>query len=219
MGATASRRPERWLPFVLGLTVFFAFPETAFNVGFLYQRMGIFIVPLWLMAWDAPLQRSGRWDWLAMGVVVVCLFANVGRFAAFARETQSFQRVLSAASPGRRLGYLTNGPRSPLFNAPVYLHFAAWYQGTRGGIADFNFADFPLLVRYKRALPPRINELVAVDIRYFDWQENGGDNYDYFLVMSPMDIHQLLFGEHSPQLELVAHSGPWWLYRNTARPN
>ncbi len=114
---------------------------------------------------------------------------------------------------------MLNGYGSPLFVAPVYLHWPAWYQATRGGIVDFSFADFfPQIVRYKANAPPRITETVGNDLRWFQWDVNGGANYDYFLVRSSEDIRAPLFREQSPHIELVARSGLWWLYRNTAGP-
>jgi len=217
-GARLSRRPERWLPFVLAIAVFIALPSGAFHTGFLYERMGIFIVPLWLMAWDAGSKRRAPVEWLAMGVVVLWLASNVGRFAAFAGETHSFQRVIAAASPGKRMGTLMNNDSSRLFLPPVYVHFHAWYQATRSGIVDFNFAEFfPQIVRYRKDAPPHISEYVATDIATFDWQRNGGARYDYFLVKSNADMGESLFRAHIDHLEVIAHEGSWWLYQNNDR--
>ena len=68
-GSTASGRLERWLPFVLGLLMFFAIPAYALNTGFLYERLGLFLVPLWLLAWirrrapRAAWSGSACWSW------------------------------------------------------------------------------------------------------------------------------------------------------------
>jgi hypothetical protein len=217
-GARFSRRPERWLPFVLAIVVFVALPSGAFHTGFLYERMGIFVVPLWLMAWDAGPKRRAPADWLAMGVVMLWLASNIGRFAAFAGETHSFQRVIAAASPGKRMGTLMNNDSSRLFLPPVYVHFHAWYQATHRGVVDFNFAEFfPQIVRYRKDAPPRIDEYVATDIGNFDWQRNGGDRYDYFLVKSNADMGASLFSGHTEHLKLIAHEASWWLYQNMDR--
>jgi hypothetical protein len=198
-GATFSRRPERWLPLPLA--------------------MGIFIMPLWLMAWDAAPKRRAPLDWIAMCVVLAWLLPNVGRYASFARETESFQRVIAAASPGKRIGTLMNNDGSALFLPPVYAHFHAWYQATRGGIVDFNFAEFfPQIVHYKQSAPPHIPEYVVTDIATFNWDTHGGASYDYFLLKSNADMSEALFPGHISQLHLVTHDGSWWLYRNTARP-
>jgi len=217
-GATFSRRPERWLPLPLAIATYAALPSGAFHTGFLYERMGIFLVPLWLMAWDAGPKRRAPVEWLTMGVVLLWLMSNVGRFAAFVRETESFQRVIAAASPGKRMGTLMNNDSSPLFLPPVYVHFHAWYQATRGGIVDFNFAEFfPQIVHYKKGAPPHIAEYVATDIATFNWDAHGGARYDYFLVKSNADMTEALFPGHIDHLKVIVHDGSWWLYQNMDR--
>jgi len=219
-GAKLSRRPERWLPVLLAVIVFLALPSSNFHTGFIYERMGIFIAPLWLMAWDpAPNRRWEKIDGLAMGVILLWLFINVGRYAAFAREVESFDRALAAAVPGKKMGTMTNGDGSPLFVPPIYHHFPAWYQAEHGGIVDFNFGDFfPQVVRYRADAPARIDQAVASDLREFRWDRHGGDNYDYFMIRSEIDVCVAVFNERCAQLALVTHEGTWWLYRNTGRP-
>jgi hypothetical protein len=217
-GARFSRRPERWLPFAIGLVLFLAVPSFAFNTGFLYQRLGVFLVPLWLIAWDSPDERSRRLDWIAMLVVLLWALVNSGRFAAFARETESFRQVMAAMEPGRRAASMIQGPASPFFYAPVYLHFPAWYQAQRHGIVDFNFADFhPQLVRYKDRTRPRIGEQLAWYPTEFRWERDGGSEYDYFIVKAGGDIAPEIFKDRQGSVKLIARSGWWWLYQNTER--
>ena len=70
-GARPSRRPERWLPFVLGLLAFMIAPHYVFSAAYFYQRLGVFLVPLWLLGWDPPHADTRRADWVAMLVVVI----------------------------------------------------------------------------------------------------------------------------------------------------
>lgn len=212
-GSRLSRSPARWLPFVLGLGVFLAAPSYAFQTGFLYQRLGVFLVPLWLLLWDRPSEARGRLAWLAMPLVVVWLFGNVARFASFARETQHFDAVLAAMEPGKRAAYLVIDRGTPLFSTPVYWHFASWYQATKLGIVDFNFADFYTVVQYKQTDRPRVSEQVSWYPQLFDWQRHGGATYDYFVVKSDLDVGPILFSGHVEAVELIAYSGWWWVYR------
>lgn len=217
-GSTASRRPARWLPFVLGLLMFFAIPAFAFNTGFLYERLGLFLVPLWLLGWDPPADGARRLEWLGMLVVVFWVFATVARFAAFARETESFRAVTAAIEPGKRVASMVFDSSSPLFATPVYMHFPAWYQATRRGVVDFNFADFfPQPVRYRKDAGPRMDEQLAWYPTAFNWQAHGGARYDYFLVKASYDVAPAIFKERRASVELVARSGWWWLYRNDER--
>jgi hypothetical protein len=213
-GATFSHRPERWLPFALGLCAFLLCPHYVLNSAYFYQRLGVFLPPLWLMAWDAP-QRPRRVDWLAMAVVAFWCTTSVGRFAAFARETQSFDAIAAKMEPGRRVAAMIRENGSPLFALPVYLHFAVWYQATRGGIVDFNFAEFySQMARYREPPGGRISEQLAWYPTTFRWAADGGDRYDYFVVKSSIDVSNDIFKDRRDAVELVARDGWWWLYRN-----
>jgi len=213
-GARFSRDPKRWLPFALGLLAFLLAPHYVLSTAYFYQRLGVFLVPLWLMAWDSPRERR-RLDWLAMIVVAFWVVTSGSRFVTFARETESFRTVLAAMEPKHRAAAMVFDNTSPRFVLPVYLHFPAWYQATAGGVVDFNFAEFySQMVRYRPDAGPRISETVAWYATEFDWAANGGDRYDYFLIKANVDVADAVFKERRSSVELVTRSGWWWLYRN-----
>jgi hypothetical protein len=218
-GARFSRAPERWLPVLLELVVFMCAPGYVLNAGFFYHRLGIFLVPLWLLAWDAPpAGKTHRLDWIGMVLVTIWLFANAGRFAAFARESESLEPVIAAIEPGKTVAAMIYDSRSQLFPGPVYMHFGAWYQAQRAGIVDFNFGDFySQMVRYKKDAGPRLTEQLAWMPTAFQWAAHGGDKYDYFIVKANEDISAQLFKDKLPAVQLVGRSGWWWLYRNVER--
>ena len=213
-GARFSRDPKRWLPGALGLLTFMAAPHYVLSTAYFYQRLGVFLVPLWLMAWEAPRERR-RLDWVAMAVVTFWAVTSSSRFVTFARESESFVDVLESMEPGQRAAAMVFDNASPRFALPVYLHFPAWYQATKGGVVDFNFGDFySQMVRYRPNTGARINETVAWYAPAFDWAANGGDGYGYFLIKANFDIAEAVFKERQGSVELVAQSGWWWLYRN-----
>ena len=217
-GSTASRRPERWLPFAVGLVLFFVMPAYVLNTGFVYQRLGLFLVPLWLLGWDPPAPAARRLEWVGILVVVCWVLASVARFAAFARESESFRVVAAQIEPGRRVASMVFDNSSAQFATPVYLHFPAWYQATGPGVVDFNFGDFfPQPVRYRADAGPRLPEQLAWYPIAFDWNAHGGARYDYFLVKASFDVAPDIFKERLGSVELVARSGWWWLYRNVER--
>ena len=212
-GARFNKRPERWLPFVLGLLVFLASPHYVFNAAYFYQRLGMFLVPLWLMTWDAP-QRQRSIDRIAIAVVVFWAATTIGRFAAFARESQSFVNVMAALEPGHRAAAMVYDNRSPLFALPVYLHFPLWYQATHRGVVDFNFGEFySQMARYRPEVGPRITETVAWHPIAFRWDVNGGASYDYFIVKSGFDVSNEIFKDKRAAVALLTNSGWWWVYR------
>jgi hypothetical protein len=216
-GARFSRRPERWLPFSLGLLVFLGAPHYVLSTAYFYQRLGLFLVPLWLMAWDTPQRRRpiGRF---AIPLVVLWVVTNIGRFAAFARETETFTALMNEMEPGRRVAAMVYDPGTPLFGLPVYLNFVPWYQAERHGIVDFNFADFySSMARYRADAGPRLGENLAWYPEAFRWDVDGGASYDYFVVKSNADVSAVIFKDKLPSVELAARSGWWWLYRNAER--
>lgn len=217
-GSRFSHKPERWLPFALALFTYLAAPAYVLGTAYFYQRLGIFLVPLWLLMWDPPAGPARRLDRVAMLVAVVWAFLNTGRFAAFARETEGFDHIMGAVPQGRRVASLVQDNSSGLFAGPVYLNFPAWYQATHAGISDFNFADFySQMVRYKPDAGPRITELLAWAPTELRWDANGCANYDYFIVRAGADVSGPIFKEKRGAVELVAQQGWWWLYRNNER--
>ena len=219
-GSRLSRRPERWVPFLIGLAAYFTLPSTWLNTGFIFDRLGVFLVPLWLMLWDPPATAgSRRVEWAAILVPIVWTLANTTRFAAFGKETEPFRAVLAQMEPGRTVAAMMADPYSPLFGEPVYMHFPGWYQVTGHGIVDFNFGDFYVQpVRYRRDAGPRMNEHLAWYPFAFRWDADGGDRYDYFIIKSNADVSNAIFKERRASVELVAHQDWWWLYRNIERP-
>ena len=214
-GCSFSRKPERWLPFVLGFAVFMLAPRYVFTTAYFFHRLGLFLVPLWLMIWDPPQGAGRRLDWAAIGIVLLWTFTTIGRFAAFARETESFRNVVAQVEPGRRVGSMVFENASPLFALPVYMHFPAWYAANGHGIVDFNFADFiSMLVRYRKDAGKRMSDELGWYPTQFDWGKHGGERYSYFIVKSRFDVSEAIFKEHRSDVELVTRSGWWWLYRN-----
>lgn len=212
-GCRVSTRPERWLPLVAGIAVYMIFPYYMQSTAYLYQRLAVFLVPLWLMIWDAPASPRPTVLIVAMAAVAVWIGSNVERFARFASESMGFSLVLQEAEPGRRMAgmLLCNG--TEYFTYPVYLHFHAWYQATSGGIADNSFAmTHPSMVRYRDLTAPRVGDLLAWEPGKFDWSRDGGDSYDYFLVCAGEDASALIFKDRTDSVRLVARAGSWWLY-------
>jgi hypothetical protein len=216
-GARFSRRPERWLPFLLGALVFLGAPDHIFGTAFFYHRLGVFLVPLWLMAWDVPRRRRPI-ERLAIPLVVLWAMTNTIRFAAFSRETESFTALMSDMEAGRRVASIMHDPYSPVFGLPVYLHFPAWYQGERGGIVDFSFADtHPSVARYQPGGGRRMRGTLVGNPEGFSWELDGGPSYDYFVIKSTADLSATIFKDRVSSVELVTRRGEWWLYRNVQR--
>jgi hypothetical protein len=218
LGSRLNRRSERWLPFAFGLILFLVVPHYAIGTAYLFQRLGVFLLPLWLLMWDPPDTNSrSHLNWLAVGLVVVCSFAQVGRFAAFAKETQDFRYVMQQMEPRRKVAAMIVDKGSPLFGLPVYLHFGLWYQTERAGIVEFNFTEFlPQLVRRRSGVEQGMTDFLSWYPTEFRWSQNGGDTYEYFLVKYDGNIAPTIFKDRRNSVELVTQRGWWWLYKNKA---
>jgi hypothetical protein len=217
-GLKPSRAPERWLPLGVGLCVYFAFPSFAQNTAFLYERLAVFIAPLWLMAWDRAPQPSRRLAGIALVTLAVWSGITLTRFAILGEVRSTFDTVLKTIEPGKRLASLPLDNATPAFANPVLLHYGAWYQALYGGITDMSFATtHPSIVRYRDQQRPRVGERVAANPLSFEWTRDGGDTYDYYLVCASEDVAELIFKDRVTSVELVAKQGPWWLYRNRER--
>ena len=217
LGAKPSHRPERWLLLAVGTAVYFLFPSFAQNTALLYQRLAVFLVPLWLLLWDPPRQSPRFLGLIVVGAVLVWSAAMTARFSGFSRETASFDSIISRIEPGRSIAYMPICNSTPRFVNPVYLHFGAWYQALSAGVVDMNAAVFhPQMLRFRDMNAPRIGEQLAWDPLAFEWNANGGANYDYFVVCSAprVDASPGIFKEHASSVELIAEAGPWHLYRN-----
>lgn len=223
-GSNFSRRAERWLPFAAAFVAFMAIPGYVLGVGYLYHPFGIFLTPLWLLAWDAPQrrmllpERGQLMQLFALPVVIVFIGINLVRFGSFARESAPFDAVMASAEPNRRIASLVYRDASRWFGPPMYLRYAAWYASTQRGIVDFTFANYyweP--VRYRHEAGARITESVGWEPRDFRWKDHGGDRYDYFVVKSISDMSAELFQQKRAAISLIAHQGEWWLYRNNER--
>ena len=213
-GYRISARPERWLPMLVGSLVYLAFPSYVQNTAFLFHRLAVFLVPLWLIMWDPP-QRVRPAFLLAVPAVLMIWFSvNLNRFVSFSKESASFATVMHRAEPGKRMAGLMVCNSSSSFVNPVYLHFAAWYQAQSGGISDISFAiTHPSLIRYRDMQAPRIGEYIAWRPLDFSWDRDGGPSYDYFLVCAQGDATSVIFKQHVNSVRLVARDHSWWLYQ------
>jgi len=212
-GARWSRRPERWWPLLVGAAVFLVFPSQAFGTAVLYERFGVFLPPLWLMAWSAPRARQPRWHWLAMAAICLWTGLNAYRFSMYDRDVADFKHVMAAMAPDKKALSIVAVSGSPYFSYPVYLHLPLWYQAERNGIVDFSFANvFQVMVRYKAERAPKIEIGFEHDPVQFRWDRHDGDAYDYFVVHANEDIGKVVFKNRRKSVRLVVQSGWWWLY-------
>ncbi|MBT8136988.1 MAG: hypothetical protein KJO54_08265 [Gammaproteobacteria bacterium] len=220
LGCRLTTDYSRYLPFACAAIIYFRFPALAFGTAFLYHRFSIFLLPLWLLAWNAPAEQSTpRASYRLAAITVVSVIVSISifnawRFRGLQSQSHDFTAIVQQIPEGKRVLSVVRKRYVENFQYPVLLHHATWYQPLRGGIVDFNFAYFyPQLVRY------RPGRQVPVDERFVSlpysrsFEQINGAAYDYFIFLADEDEGYRLFGEHGAGIDLVAQQGPWWLYR------
>lgn len=217
-GCRISRRPERWVPLLVGLSIFVAFPSVALNTYFLHHRLAVFLVPLWLVIWDPPRKAKVFPLVIASFAIGSWIAFNVSRFNEFSRLSNSFENVMESAEPGKRMAGLLVCNSVTVFANPVFLHFVAWYQAEKNGLADMSFATtHPSLVRYRDMDKARVRDHALWYPLELDWVADGGETYDYYLVCAPDDLLKQIFGDHFDALNVKAVDRPWWLFARKDR--
>jgi hypothetical protein len=134
-----------------------------------------------------PLVMTARARWivaiLSCALSVDVAATHVTHFAQTDEEMGDLSAVLAETRPGHRLLGLMYDRQSAIVGSPIYLHAHQYYQARVGGLACFNFVEFPKSpVQYRAGaepppFPPR-----------FEWMPESydhhvyGDAFDYWLV-------------------------------------
>lgn len=155
----------------------------------------------------------------ALAGVLLC-----ASFWSFAAECADFRIMVEASAPRAKTLGLIENPADGNRTAPApWRHFTAYLMAEKGGYASNMPLSYtgrasvgslvPVRVkpRHQRGPLPRANPIIA--LFSFDWNEHGV-HWDQFLIRDanpekPYDY----FREHANEVELVARSGRWRLYR------
>jgi hypothetical protein len=213
-----SRRPERWLPLVLALVGFMAFPTMFRGVGPLSPRFVVLFVPGILLAFE-PVRAGTRERQATPARIAVTVVAAdwvlvfVLRLPAYNRETEGMHALIGEMRPGMNVRPIVFDRESKSFpGVPALLHLPAYYQVKKGGTQGYSFAMYPLsVVRYRDGVAPRMGGGLEWRPEAFD-PGRELDHYDYFVVHSAWDRSNELFGA-PPGVVLEERRGQWWAYR------
>lgn len=213
-GARFSRMPERWVPLLFCLAIVAFGPNLLAGTYFVYHRFALFLVPLYLLALDAPRAESRTGTLAAVAVIILGVAWTAGscvRMKLYDRESSDFSRIVESIPPDKRVLSLVFERSSRYSIAPVYLHYPAWYQAARGGVMDFSFASFVgMPVQYKDEYRPLADSNFVWHPQRFNWDEYG--NYDYLLLRVAAQQAQGPLNLENCRAALSARSGTWWLY-------
>jgi hypothetical protein len=214
-GARLTRRPAKWVPFVVCVLTLLLLPGVLFDAAFLFQRFCIFALPLFLLTLEAPAGWTWpRWTWPACGALAAgwigIVSLNTVRYEA---DAAGFKQVLSRMEPGARaLSFIFERDADGTI-APVFLHFPSWYGALKAGLVDPSTAEAPAIVHYRPGLQP-VAQMLAFEWNpgAFEWTRYGGAQYRYFVVRAPVDLGVRIFAHATCAVRLAYHVNQWWLY-------
>lgn len=186
-------RKERLIPLIITLLIMLAVPSEAANTAFLYERFGLFLLPVYAWAFEplqapgAPLKTTRRYRLGQLAIVAASawvLGTNAVHSWNFGREQRGIDSTIERMDEGQRaLMLVFDHASAGAANRDVWVHYGAWYQAERRGFVDFNFGWFaPMIVRFRRELVPPIEPGFEWNAGDFDWVRHRGADYKYFFV-------------------------------------
>jgi len=227
LGAQPRRGVAAWGAFGLYVAWMCFVPHLLGGTSFIYERFGIFGMPLYLLAFApagegaAEARPASRWVEPGAALVALLLVAmQVFRAWTFAADTAGYDQVMRQAKPEGRILMLSFNPGSLASDAPVALHFSGWYQAQQQGLSEFSFSTFwGVPASFKKDAPVVIKQGFEWRPWDFSWDEHGGHLYDYVLVRHPADASDWMAERTSWRMGLVARNGEWQLYERVGDKN
>jgi len=217
-GARLTRRPAKWIPFIVCVATLLFLPGVLFDAAFLFQRFCVFALPLFLVTLEAPAGRTWpRWTWPACGALAAgwigIMSLNTMRYES---DAAGFAQLLARMAPGERALSFAFERDADGTIAPVFLHFPSWYAALKGGLVDPSQAETGALVHYRPGQQPAAR-LLAFEWNpgAFEWARYGGAQYRYFVVRAPQDLGARLFARATCTVRLAYHVNHWWLYERS----
>lgn len=211
LGARPARQLYRWVPLLVTLAIFFLGPITIASTAFLYARAAVFLLPTLLFALDPRGEVRPLGKVLASAAPALILGLFTARYVAYEREVGDFHGVLSRLEAHRRVLYLPVVPVSQYAPGRVFMHFGAYYQAERGGVADFSFAELhPAYFRYKKETHPHLPgvEWFPERFRYL----RDGTRYDYLVVRGPI-LRDWFSRMNLAEFNIMSAPGGWQVVR------
>jgi hypothetical protein len=212
---TTPRREVVALAAALGgqVVLYFVLPVNTPTAAFVSARHALLIVLFGLLLLPAVRFSAYR-------IALAGMFAGAGlclaavHVARFDREARSFDPIVAAMKPNRRVAPLIFDKASPHVHPRTfpYVHFAAYYMAAKGGDLARTFAVvWNVPVRYRADyVRHEVPDAAEWDPRLFS-PTRDLPHFDYLVVRGPDFTPRSDTG-----LVVVARSGPWTLIANPA---
>lgn len=217
IGARLKRNAAAWAPFLVYLSWMMLVPHLLGGTSFIYERFGLFGLPLYFLAFelsDGVTSRSQRLLVLAsLAISLAMLGVHAVKAVTFNAEVAGYRAVIQHANPGGRMLMLAFEPRSRVSYAPLMLHFSGWYQAERDGLSEFSFSSFwGVPAHFRSDATGVIRQGFEWRPHEFDWDTHHGGQYDYFLVRHPQSAEGWMAERSAGRVVLIARSEDWQLY-------
>lgn len=215
-GGHITKTRIRLMPMFFITSLLLFFPSYFFGVAFIYQRYTQLALPLFLIMIDTQKNnlRVQRYLRILAPVIAFGWIAYMSMCALqFNKDSKGFETVLSNMEPHKRAKSMIFLREDSHSIAPTFVHFPAWYSAINIGITNPSFARYyqlPVVYKAGYSIGGLGSEFTP---HKFDWKADEGYKYDYFVVRSPEDFGAYIFRTATCGIELVIHSGEWWLYR------
>ena len=219
LGGRLTRKNWRWVPFIVLLSLFLFMPILLSNTLFMYERLSVILFITYLLLFDLP-QKIAAYKILMLSSFLLSWLSVISyAFYEFGLEQNDFKSIVSIMPDDKRtLSLIFKTKSNVIPDHPLYLHFTNWVQTVKGGIVDFNFANFyPQIVRFQNDKVPKVSYGFDSRPQTFDWNQHEGNMYDYYIIRSAKDVANPLFREYRGHVEIIKHAGTWWLFKNTNR--
>jgi hypothetical protein len=217
-GARLSRRIALWIPLSICVAALLLAPSTVYGTAFIYQRLTVFALPLYLILLQepstAPAMPERRWFRTAVPLIVtVWIVVLCSRVMAYNVSAAGFDELINRMEPYQRVLTMHFVRDHKTSIAPCFLHYGSWYAAQRRGMVDPNSAVWPVeLIWFQPGKTPASTVLFEWAPQRFDWKRLQGENYRYFITSSPVDLGPRLFAGASCKVSLKYHKNIWWLY-------
>lgn len=208
-------------PFAFYLMFMLLFPNYLMGNYYTYNRFNVVGFLLYFMAFDYDNSKEffdKAKNLLCLLVYFLSVFflaRDIAFVVGYEKEPVAFQKIIKAMKPGQRVLGLIDAPQSAFYSAPVYLHYQAWYQAEKNGVADFSFAYWPgLNLTYRRDHLPSVDDSFPWHPDAFDWERLGATQYRYFVLKGTSEFAVYVLGGHQNEVALIEVSGDWFLFEN-----
>lgn len=216
----------KFAPFGFYILFMLFAPNYMMGNYFTYNRFAMFGMPLYALCFaraeNSTARSTTRSSLAVFALVTTSILAIQAKTLlsslSYESEAKGFHTLLGSMKQGVRVLGLIATRHATMTPAPVFWHYQAWYQAERDGVADFNFAYWPIMnLHYRPKTLPAVDEAFLWNPWDFDWQTHAGASYRYFIVKGTEDFINHIAQRFTGHATKIQSEGDWYLYVGHSR--